>query len=112
MFCTCRALLYGGLKESLPGTQEIELQDTPSVAFSALLKYIYSGRMNLIEVQVSGDGPFFCLGVLLSIILDVATLKITDTLYIIGKLNVSSVLICAQSNDILSNILILILRFY
>uniref|UniRef100_A0A0B6ZZR2 BTB/POZ domain-containing protein 9 n=1 Tax=Arion vulgaris TaxID=1028688 RepID=A0A0B6ZZR2_9EUPU len=45
-----RALLYGGMKESQPGTTEIELQDTPSVAFSALLKYIYTGRMNLIEI--------------------------------------------------------------
>ena len=47
-----RALLYGGMKESQPGTTEIELQDTPSLAFSALLKYIYSGRMNLVEIQV------------------------------------------------------------
>ncbi|CAG5124300.1 unnamed protein product [Candidula unifasciata] len=46
-----RALLYGGMKESQPGTTEIELQDTPSVAFSALLKYIYTGRMNLVEIQ-------------------------------------------------------------
>lgn len=46
-----RALLYGGMKESQPGTTEIELQDTPSLAFSALLKYIYSGRMNLVEIQ-------------------------------------------------------------
>lgn len=46
-----RALLYGGMKESQPGTTEIELQDTPAVAFSALLKYIYSGRLNLLEIQ-------------------------------------------------------------
>ncbi|KAK0040540.1 BTB/POZ domain-containing protein 9 [Biomphalaria pfeifferi] len=46
-----RALLYGGMKESQPGTTEIELPDTPSVAFSALLKYIYTGRMNLVEIQ-------------------------------------------------------------
>lgn len=48
----CRALLYGGMKESQPGTTEIELQDTPSIAFAALLKYIYTGRMNLVEIQV------------------------------------------------------------
>ncbi|GFR93773.1 BTB/POZ domain-containing protein 9 [Elysia marginata] len=39
------------MKESQPGTTEIELQDTPSLAFSALLKYIYSGRMNLVQIQ-------------------------------------------------------------
>ncbi|CAL1546096.1 unnamed protein product [Lymnaea stagnalis] len=46
-----RALLYGGMKESQPGTTEIELQDTPATAFASLLKYIYTGRMNLIEIQ-------------------------------------------------------------
>ncbi|XP_071078772.1 BTB/POZ domain-containing protein 9-like [Haliotis cracherodii] len=46
-----RALLFGGMKESQPGTTEIELQDTPNIAFSALLKYMYTGRMNLIEIK-------------------------------------------------------------
>ncbi|KAK7103537.1 BTB/POZ domain-containing protein 9-like isoform X2 [Littorina saxatilis] len=46
-----RALLYGGMKESLPGTTEINLPDTPALAFAALLKYMYTGRMNLTEIK-------------------------------------------------------------
>ncbi|KAL8613580.1 BTB/POZ domain-containing protein 9 [Nucella lapillus] len=46
-----RALLYGGMKESQPGTREINLPDTPASAFAALLKYMYTGRMNLIEIK-------------------------------------------------------------
>ena len=48
-----RALLYGGMKESQPGTTEITLPDTPALAFAALLKYMYTGRMNLTEIKVS-----------------------------------------------------------
>lgn len=46
-----RALLFGGMKESQPGTTEIELKDTSSSAFSVLLKYIYTGRINLLEIK-------------------------------------------------------------
>ncbi|BFZ07199.1 hypothetical protein BsWGS_10238 [Bradybaena similaris] len=46
-----RALLYGRMKESQPGTTEIELKDTPTFAFSAFLKYIYTGRINLKDYQ-------------------------------------------------------------
>nr|KAG5695211.1 hypothetical protein BaRGS_018333 [Batillaria attramentaria] len=46
-----RALLYGGMKESQPGTTEVTLPDTPSLAFAALLKYMYTGRMNLMEIK-------------------------------------------------------------
>ncbi|CAK9301887.1 unnamed protein product [Gordionus sp. m RMFG-2023] len=42
-----RALLYGGMKESLPDCNEIELKDAPNQAFKTLLKYIYTGKMNL-----------------------------------------------------------------
>ena len=40
------------MKESLPGTNEIELPETPPAAFAALLKYMYTGRMNLTEIKV------------------------------------------------------------
>ncbi|XP_052263784.1 BTB/POZ domain-containing protein 9-like [Dreissena polymorpha] len=46
-----RAMLYGGLLESQPGTSEIPLQDTSAKAFEALLKYMYTGKMNLTEVK-------------------------------------------------------------
>lgn len=39
-----RALLYGGLSES--SQNEIQLHDTNLVAFKALLKYIYSGKLS------------------------------------------------------------------
>ncbi|XP_041353086.1 BTB/POZ domain-containing protein 9-like isoform X2 [Gigantopelta aegis] len=39
------------MKESLPGVTEIVLQDTPPVAFSSLLKYMYTGRMNLLDFK-------------------------------------------------------------
>lgn len=48
----CRALLFGGMRESQPGTTEVELKDTSSSAFSVLLKYIYTGRINLLEIKV------------------------------------------------------------
>lgn len=48
----CRALLYGGMKESQPGTTQIELKDTSASAFGILLKYMYSGRLNLLEIKV------------------------------------------------------------
>ena len=46
-------MLFGGLMESLPETNEICLQDTSAKAFEALLKYMYTGKMNLLEVKVS-----------------------------------------------------------
>ncbi|XP_052769658.1 BTB/POZ domain-containing protein 9-like [Mya arenaria] len=46
-----RAMLFGGLMESQPGTSEIRLQDTSAKAFEALLKYMYTGKMNLLEVK-------------------------------------------------------------
>lgn len=49
----CRALLYGGMKESQPGTTQIELKDTSASAFGILLKYMYSGRLNLLEIKVT-----------------------------------------------------------
>jgi BTB/POZ domain-containing protein 9 len=44
-----RALLFGGMKESTQS--EIELKAAPTVAFKALLKYVYSGRMALGELK-------------------------------------------------------------
>ena len=41
-----RALLYGGMRETNPGT-EIEIKDTTAPAFDALLKYVYTGKMFL-----------------------------------------------------------------
>ncbi|XP_045185511.2 BTB/POZ domain-containing protein 9-like [Mercenaria mercenaria] len=46
-----RAMLFGGLMESRPGTNEIKLQDTSAKAFEAILKYMYTGKMNLMEVK-------------------------------------------------------------
>ncbi|CAE1248590.1 BTBD9 [Acanthosepion pharaonis] len=46
-----RALLYGGMLESQPGTKEIELQNTSAKAFDALQRYMYTGRMNLVEAK-------------------------------------------------------------
>ena len=43
------------MKESQPGTTEITLPDTPALAFAALLKYMYTGRMNLTEIKVSHE---------------------------------------------------------
>lgn len=50
MYCslTCRALLYGGMRESQPEA-EIPLQDTTAEAFTMLLKYIYTGRATLTD---------------------------------------------------------------
>lgn len=46
-FCfPCRALLYGGMRESQPEA-EIPLQDTTAEAFTMLMKYIYTGRATL-----------------------------------------------------------------
>ncbi|GAB1606264.1 BTB/POZ domain-containing protein 9-like [Argonauta hians] len=46
-----RALLYGGMLESQPGTKKIELQNTSAVAFYDLCKYMYTGRINLVETK-------------------------------------------------------------
>lgn len=40
-----RALLYGGMKES--SLDEIEMKDTSANAFSKLIFFIYTGRMEL-----------------------------------------------------------------
>ena len=41
--------------ESQPGITEVELQETAAKPFEALLKYIYTGKMNLLEVKVGVD---------------------------------------------------------
>jgi len=51
-FYCFRALLFGGLKESLEANREIELKDTPARGFSSLLKYIYTGRICLSDLKV------------------------------------------------------------
>ena len=38
--------------ESQPGISEIELQETAAKPFEALLKYIYTGKMNLLDIKV------------------------------------------------------------
>lgn len=43
---SCRALLYGGMKESQPQA-EVCLEETRAEAFSMLLGYIYTGRVSL-----------------------------------------------------------------
>jgi len=47
------ALLFGGLRESQLDCSVIELKDTPATGFHHLLKYIYTGRINLSELRVS-----------------------------------------------------------
>jgi len=46
-----RALLFGGLSESDPKCDKIELKDTNAAAFYILLKYIYSGRIELMSLK-------------------------------------------------------------
>ena len=50
-----RAMLYGGLMESQPGISEINLQDTSAKAFEYILRYMYTGKMNLLEVKVRSE---------------------------------------------------------
>lgn len=50
-FSLCRALLYGGLRESTQN--EIIIKDSSVEAFKALLKYIYTGFISLNNVKVS-----------------------------------------------------------
>lgn len=45
-----RALLFGGMREM--SQQEIELKDTNVNAFKILLRYIYTGRVNLTTLKV------------------------------------------------------------
>ena len=47
----CRALLFGGMRES--SATEIELKETSAQAFNYLLKYIYTGKMHLADLRVS-----------------------------------------------------------
>jgi BTB/POZ domain-containing protein 9 len=46
-----RALLFGGLRESHLECNTVELKDTPAVGFHHLLKYIYTGKINLSELK-------------------------------------------------------------
>lgn len=47
-----RALLYGGLRESRQENQRIEIKECKASAFEFLLRYIYTGRINLIKEKV------------------------------------------------------------
>jgi len=47
-----RALLFGGMRESQPGVDCIELQDERPYAFSVLLSYIYTGKVRLTQLKV------------------------------------------------------------
>lgn len=38
--------------ESQPGISEVSLQDTSAKAFEYILRYMYTGKMNLLEVKV------------------------------------------------------------
>ena len=49
--CVSRAMLFGGMRESSPDCNEIELPETSADAFEALLKYIYFGRLNLLDLK-------------------------------------------------------------
>lgn len=46
-----RALLYGGMRESVPQAT-IHVDDTTSEAFQLLLTYIYTGKLNLSDLKV------------------------------------------------------------
>ncbi|XP_067943709.1 BTB/POZ domain-containing protein 9-like [Watersipora subatra] len=50
-----RALLFGGMSESLPGVRTIELKDEKPLPFSILLSYIYTGRVRLSSLQVTAQ---------------------------------------------------------
>ena len=54
MLVVFRALLFGGLKESRPECSEVELKDTNALAFEVLLRYIYTGRIRLLDLKVCG----------------------------------------------------------
>jgi BTB/POZ domain-containing protein 9 len=44
-------LLFGGLRESQPECDRVTLPDTSAEGFRLLLRYIYSGRLNLVELK-------------------------------------------------------------
>lgn len=51
-----RALLYGGLRESQQNNPAIEIQECKAAAFQILLRYIYTGRVNLLKEKVNRSG--------------------------------------------------------
>ena len=56
-----RALLFGGLQESLPETREIELKELRAVPFKAILRYIYCGCIDLSELKEEDILELLCL---------------------------------------------------
>ena len=48
-----RALLYGGLRESQCNNHTIEIKECKSASFKILLRYIYTGRVNLLKETVN-----------------------------------------------------------
>lgn len=60
-----RALLYGGLKESMQS--EIELKEPTLAAFKGLLKYIYTGHMSLANQREEVRSNFYFFSTLIEI---------------------------------------------
>ena len=48
-FCSLRALLFGGLRETHEG--RVDLPNTSAEGFRVLLHYVYSGRINLVDLK-------------------------------------------------------------